>query len=36
MAEIYTSGVKDEALSNWFAGRLTEAGLAESRAAIRP
>ena len=36
MAEIYTSGVKDEALSNWFAGQLREAGLAESRAAVRP
>ncbi|SDN73826.1 hypothetical protein [Afipia sp. GAS231] len=35
-AEIYTSGVRDEALSNWFAGRLKEAGLAESRAAVRP
>ena len=27
MAEIYTSGTRDEALSNWFAGRLKEAGL---------
>ena len=36
MAEIYTSGMRDEALSNWFAGRLKEAGLAESRAAVRP
>ena len=34
-AEIYTSGAKDEALSNWFAGQLKEAGLIESRAAIR-
>jgi hypothetical protein len=36
VAEIYTSGARDEALSNWFAGRLREAGLAESRAAFRP
>ena len=27
MAEIYTSGSRDEALSNWFAGRLKEAGV---------
>jgi len=26
-AEIYTGGVRDEALSNWFAGRLRDAGL---------
>jgi hypothetical protein len=36
MAEIYTSGTRDEALSNWFAGQLKEAGLVESRAAVRP
>ena len=32
-AEVYTSGARDEALSNWFAGQLKEAGLIESRAA---
>jgi hypothetical protein len=36
MAEIYTSGVRDEALSSWFAARLKEDGLIESRAAVRP
>ena len=35
MAEVYTSGAKDEALSNWFAGQLKDAGVIESRAAIR-
>jgi hypothetical protein len=27
MSEIYTGGVIDQALSNWFAGRLKDAGL---------
>ncbi len=26
-SEVYTSGVFDQSLSGWFAGRLTEAGL---------
>jgi hypothetical protein len=26
-SEVYTSGVFDQALSSWFAGRLKDAGL---------
>lgn len=29
MSEVYTGGVLDSALSNWFAGRLKELGLGE-------
>src|SRR5258706_13572449 len=36
VAEIYTRGAKGEAVSNWFAGALREAGLAEIPGAARP
>ena len=30
MSEVYTSGVLDQSLSNWFAGRLKDLGLSEA------